>query len=112
MDYKLEVVLIPVTDVDQAGLYDDGRFNVDVDHGAGDDFRVVQLTPTWLRMLGNSSASDHRCTPGIRNGHSSRGERHRGGSGKELIGRGIDVSEVRHMTPDGWQPGPDPEHAD
>ena len=30
----------------------------------------------------------------------------------ELVGRGVEVSEVRHMTPDGWMPGPDPEQRD
>ena len=27
------------------------------------------------------------------------------------MGRGVEVGEIRHMTPGGWQPGPDPEHA-
>ena len=30
----------------------------------------------------------------------------------ELVGRGVDVSEIRHMTPNGWEPGVDPEHGD
>jgi hypothetical protein len=29
----------------------------------------------------------------------------------ELIGRGVEVGEIRHMGPDGWKPGPDPNHA-
>ena len=29
----------------------------------------------------------------------------------ELVERGVDVSEIRHMTPEGWQPGADPGHA-
>jgi hypothetical protein len=29
----------------------------------------------------------------------------------ELIGRGVEVGEIRHMGPDGWEPGPDPNHA-
>ena len=28
------------------------------------------------------------------------------------MGRGVEVSEIRHMTPNGWVPGLDPEHAD
>jgi hypothetical protein len=31
---------------------------------------------------------------------------------KELSGRGVEVSEIRHMGPSGWQPGPDPNHTD
>ena len=47
MDIKLEVVVIPVTDVDRAkAFYADGcGFNVDVDSAPSPAFRVVQLTP-------------------------------------------------------------------
>jgi hypothetical protein len=34
------------------------------------------------------------------------------GARGELVGRGVDVSEIRHMTESGWKPGPDPEHRD
>jgi hypothetical protein len=30
----------------------------------------------------------------------------------ELAGRGVDVSDARHLRPDGWAPGPDPERRD
>ena len=30
----------------------------------------------------------------------------------ELADRGVGISEIRHMGPDGWQPGVDPEHSD
>ena len=47
MDWKLELVPIPVSDVDRAKAFYAEKlgFNVDLDHSAGDDFRVVQLTP-------------------------------------------------------------------
>ncbi len=46
MDMKLELVVIPVTDVDRAkAFYERMGFAVDVDHIAGDHFRVVQVTP-------------------------------------------------------------------
>ena len=46
MEYKLEVVLIPVSDVDRSkAFYEQAGFNIDVDHRVGDDFRVVQMTP-------------------------------------------------------------------
>ena len=47
MDYKLEVVVVPVTDVDRAKrFYAEGLgFHVDVDHQPNEHFRVVQLTP-------------------------------------------------------------------
>src|SRR5260370_35303479 len=47
MDWKLEVVVVPVSDVDRSKRFysEQCGFNVDVDHVAGPDFRVVQLTP-------------------------------------------------------------------
>jgi catechol 2,3-dioxygenase-like lactoylglutathione lyase family enzyme len=47
MDYKLELVVVPVTDVDRAKHFyaDLLGFTVDVDHQPNDDFRIVQLTP-------------------------------------------------------------------
>jgi len=47
MDWKLELVAIPVTDVDRAkGFYaDQVGFNADHDHVVSDEMRFVQLTP-------------------------------------------------------------------
>ena len=47
MDFKLELVLIPVSDVDRAKEFyvETCGFNLDVDHRSGDEFRVVQITP-------------------------------------------------------------------
>jgi catechol 2,3-dioxygenase-like lactoylglutathione lyase family enzyme len=47
MDWKLETLVVPVADVDRAKAFyaDATGFHVDVDHSAGEDFRVVQLTP-------------------------------------------------------------------
>jgi len=47
MDWKLELIVVPVTDVDRAKAFymDQAGFGLDVDHRAGEDFRVVQLTP-------------------------------------------------------------------
>src|SRR5947209_19691326 len=47
MDYKLELIVVPVTDMDRAKSFYAERagFELDVDHRAGEDFRVVQLTP-------------------------------------------------------------------
>jgi catechol 2,3-dioxygenase-like lactoylglutathione lyase family enzyme len=44
---KLELVLVPVTDVDRVKAFYTAKagFNLDVDHSAGDEFRVVQMTP-------------------------------------------------------------------
>ncbi|HEY1445056.1 MAG TPA: VOC family protein [Acidimicrobiales bacterium] len=46
MDWRLEQIVVPVADVDRAkAFYEGAGFHVDVDHSAGDDFRVVQLSP-------------------------------------------------------------------
>jgi catechol 2,3-dioxygenase-like lactoylglutathione lyase family enzyme len=47
VDYKLELVLVPVADVDRAKTFYTEKvgFNLDVDYRAGDNFRVVQMTP-------------------------------------------------------------------
>ena len=47
MDFKLELIVVPVSDVDRAKSFylDNVGFHLDVDHSAGEDFRVVQLTP-------------------------------------------------------------------
>ena len=47
MDWKLELVVLPVADVDRAKAFytEQCGFALDVDHRAGDDFRVVQMTP-------------------------------------------------------------------
>lgn len=47
MDMKLEVIVVPVSDVDRSKTFYSEQlgFHVDVDHQPGDAFRVVQLTP-------------------------------------------------------------------
>ena len=47
MDYKLEVVVVPVSDVDRAKHFyaEQVGFHVDVDDAPNDRFRVVQMTP-------------------------------------------------------------------
>ena len=47
MDYKLELITIPVSDVDRAKAFyvDQVGFNADHDHAVSDEMRFVQLTP-------------------------------------------------------------------
>ena len=47
MDFTLELVVVPVSDVDRAKEFyrDRGGFQLDIDIRSGEDFRVVQLTP-------------------------------------------------------------------
>jgi predicted enzyme related to lactoylglutathione lyase len=47
MDWKLELIAVPVTDVDRAKAFytEQVGFNLDHDHTVGDDLRFVQMTP-------------------------------------------------------------------
>ncbi|MGH4024674.1 MAG: VOC family protein [Pseudonocardiaceae bacterium] len=111
MDWKLEVVVIPVSDVDRAKVFYTDRtgFKLDVDYSAGDAFRVVQLTPPGsacsITLMRNTEAAGslqglHLVVPDI---DAARAE---------LAERGTDVSEVFHFEAGGQTPGHDPERRD
>jgi catechol 2,3-dioxygenase-like lactoylglutathione lyase family enzyme len=113
MDFKLELVLVPVSDVDRAKEFyvEKCGFNVDVDHQPNEDFRVVQITPPGSACsltigigLSDAAPGSYRGTHLIVTDIEA--------ARAELVGRGVDVSEIRHMTPNGWEPGVDPEHGD
>ena len=113
MDFKLELVLIPVSDVDRAKTFyvEKAGFNLDVDHQPSDEFRVVQMTPPGSACsitigigITDAAAGSYRGTHlVVADIEAARAE---------LVGRGVDVSEIRHMGPGGWEPGPDPERRD
>ena len=113
MDVSLELVLLPVSDVDRAKEFysDKVGFAVHVDHKAGDNFRVVQMDPPGSACSIGFGVGLTDAEPG-----STRGlhlvVRDIEAVHAELVGRGVEVSDVRHMTPQGWQPGVDPEHSD
>jgi catechol 2,3-dioxygenase-like lactoylglutathione lyase family enzyme len=107
MDYKLELVILPVTDMDRAKSFyqDKAGFRLDVDHRAGEDFRIIQLTPPGsacsVTLMRNPDAAGsvqglHLVVTDIDQAHA------------ELTGRGIDASEIFHFGPGGQVPGPDP----
>jgi predicted enzyme related to lactoylglutathione lyase len=113
MDFKLELVLIPVSDVDRAKTFymDKAGFNLDVDHRASEDFRVVQLTPPGSACSIAMGIGITKAEPGSVQGlHLVVSDIV--AARAELIERGVDVSEVRHMESSGWVPGPDPQHRD
>jgi catechol 2,3-dioxygenase-like lactoylglutathione lyase family enzyme len=113
MDYKLEVVLVPVSDVDRAKDFyvEKCGFALDVDHRPSDDFRVVQITPPGSACSLTIGIGLTDAAPGSYRGtHLVVADIE--AARAELVGRGVDVSEIRHMSPDGWQPGRDPERRD
>jgi len=110
MDFKLELVIVPVSDVDRGKAFytDKAGFNMDVDFKAG-DFRIVQLTPPGsacsVTLMRNDKAAGslqglHLVVTDI---DAARAE---------LAGRGMDISEVFHFESHGQVPGHDPKRDD
>lgn len=113
MDYKLELVLIPVADVDRAKTFYTEKvgFNLDVDAAPAEGLRVVQMTPPGSACSITIGTGLTDAAPGSYRGthlvvtdiEAARAD---------LVGREVDVSEVRHFAGGEWRPGADPEHAD
>ena len=113
MDFKLELVLVPVSDVDRAKAFytEKAGFNLDVDHRAGEEFRVVQMTPPGSACSITVGTGITDAAPGSYRGthlvvtdiEAARAE---------LVGRGVEVSDVRHFAGGEWRPGADPDHQD
>src|SRR5580765_3162275 len=108
IDMRLEVVTLPVTDVDQAKRFYEGLgWRTDADIVAGDSFRVVQMTPTRSAcsiafgkgLTTAEPGSAQRLILVVSDIDAARGD---------LIARGADVSELFHLD-GGPVPGPDPQ---
>jgi catechol 2,3-dioxygenase-like lactoylglutathione lyase family enzyme len=113
VDLKLELVLVPVSDVDRAKTFyiEKAGFNLDVDYRAGDEFRVVQLTPPGSACSISIGTGITDAAPGsVRNLHLVVSDID--AARAELVERGVDVSEVRHFESGRWVPGPDPQRRD
>jgi catechol 2,3-dioxygenase-like lactoylglutathione lyase family enzyme len=106
MDFTLELVVVPVSDVDRAKAFYSERcgFHVDVDHTAGDDFRVVQLTPPGSACSISIGKGLAKMDPGTLQGlqlcvtdiNAAR---------QQLADAGVDISPVRHIDEGDWQDG-------
>jgi catechol 2,3-dioxygenase-like lactoylglutathione lyase family enzyme len=111
VNWTLELIVVPVSDIDRAKTFymEGAGFDLVVDHAAGEDFRVVQLTPPGSacsialmrsEMAPGSLKGPHLCVSDI---DAARAQ---------LIERGVDASEVFHFGAAGQTPGPDPQRAD
>jgi catechol 2,3-dioxygenase-like lactoylglutathione lyase family enzyme len=113
LELRLEVVILPVSDVDASkAFYEKAGFVTDTDHRAGEHFRVVQLTPpgsacsvtfgVGMPQGGppGSVQGLHLVTPDLPAAREA------------LIARGVEVSEPFHFGPEGQAPGLDPNRAD
>lgn len=115
MDFRLELVPIPVSDVDRSKAFytEQAGFALDVDTTPAEGFRVVQMTPPGSACSITIGTGLTDVAPGSYRGthlvvsdiESARAE---------LVGRGVEVGEIRHYDRDAeeWRPGVDPRHGD
>jgi catechol 2,3-dioxygenase-like lactoylglutathione lyase family enzyme len=106
---KLEVVPLPVSDVDRAKrFYESLGWRLDGDFELGGDARVVQLTPTRSGCSIAFGTGLTSAEPGsaeslelvVSDIDAAR---------EDLISRGVEVSELFHRDGAAFAPGPDPE---
>ena len=119
-EMKLEVVVLPVSDVDRAKRFYEGLgWRLDADLAVEDGYRVVQLTPPGSACSIIFGEGVTAAAPGSSEGlqlsvydiDAARAD---------LVARGVDVSETfhdatgifHHAGTDGRVDGPAPEHAD
>jgi catechol 2,3-dioxygenase-like lactoylglutathione lyase family enzyme len=108
VDMKLEVELIPVSDVDRAKeFYTRLGWRLDSDDIGGDDFRIVQLTPPGSGCSVSFGKGVTSAAPGAPLGGLIVTDIE--AAHKELVAKGINVSEVFHGSPFSRISGPDPE---
>jgi predicted enzyme related to lactoylglutathione lyase len=116
MDYQVQVVTLPVTDVDRAMTFytDQAGFTLDVDYHPNPGFRVVQLTPPGSSCSVQIGTGLTDAPPGsaratylaVTDIEAAR---------RDLAERGVEVSVIRHKSSaddwqGDWEPGPDPDH--
>ena len=107
MDWKIKVVIIPVSDVDRSKhfYHDLLGFNVDLDDSPSPTHRFVQLTPPGSGCSITIGTGMTEMVPGSVQGIQivvdditvAR---------KQLVDNGVDVSPVRHFEKGGWVDGP------
>jgi catechol 2,3-dioxygenase-like lactoylglutathione lyase family enzyme len=109
IDSKLEVVALPVADVDRAKRFYEGLgWRLDADLSFGPGSRVVQLTPPGSHCSIQFGKGVTTAAPGSAQGlilvvfdiTAARAQ---------LIGRGVPVSELFHLGDKGREAGPDPQ---
>lgn len=120
MKWTLEVIVVPVSDVDRAREFYAGKLGFTVDHDltAGAAYRIVQLTPPGSGcsiVLGTMPEHDPRSRPGAAPGSLTglqlvvpdlRAAR------AELAGRGVPVGEIQVFDGTGFRPARDDDALD
>jgi catechol 2,3-dioxygenase-like lactoylglutathione lyase family enzyme len=110
MDLRLELVLVPVSDVDRAKEFyvENVGFRLDVDSEPGGGLRVVQMTPPGSACSITIGTGLTDATPGSLWGmHLVTADIR--AARDELVARGVDVSEYFHFEAGERVPGLDPD---
>lgn len=113
MDWKLELVVVGVTDVDRAKEFYAERlgFAVDVDHTAGEHFRVVQVTPPGSACSVTFGVNVGAPQPGAVQGlHLVVDDIE--AAAAHLDEAGVSHSGLQHFADGRPTPGPDPQRTD
>jgi catechol 2,3-dioxygenase-like lactoylglutathione lyase family enzyme len=102
IDMHLEVVALPVSDVDRAkSFYESLGWRLDIDLVVSDDVRTVQFTPPHSQCSIQIGKGRTTAEPGSAQGMILVVE-DIDAARKDLIRRGVDVSEVREARPPGF----------
>jgi catechol 2,3-dioxygenase-like lactoylglutathione lyase family enzyme len=110
VNWTLEVVTIPVSDIDRAKTFyaEKAGFVVDLDTRIGDGSRLVQLTPPGSACSIHLNSGIVDAEPGSARGlHLLVSDIE--AAHDELVRHGVEASEVRHFESGRWVSGPDPE---
>jgi len=112
VEWKLELVLVPVSDVDRAKAFytEQAGFDLLVDYSAGETFRVVQLTPPGSACAIALMAGTDMAPGSLKGLHLVVTDIDVAAA--ELAGRGVDVSEIYHFESGTRVPGHEPQRAD
>jgi catechol 2,3-dioxygenase-like lactoylglutathione lyase family enzyme len=106
MEYKLELIIVPVSDVDRAKAFyaDQMGFTVDVDHSPSDEMRIVQVTPpgsgcsiSFGKGVAETAPGSLKglqlCVADIEAAHA------------DLSSRGVPISSIQHHDGTGFVEG-------
>jgi catechol 2,3-dioxygenase-like lactoylglutathione lyase family enzyme len=98
VDFRLELILVPVSDVDRAKAFytEKAGFNADHDHRVSDEIRFVQLTPAGSACSIALGEGLTEMTPGSLQGLQLVVEDIQAARA-ELVGRGVEVSDVQEF---------------
>ncbi|MDT4934333.1 MAG: hypothetical protein QOK11_2225 [Pseudonocardiales bacterium] len=96
MDFKLELIAVPVSDVDRAKAFytEQAGFNADHDHRVSDDIRFVQLTPPGSACSISIGQGISTAAPGSVQGLQLVVSDITAAA-DELSGRGVEVGEIQ-----------------